>query len=410
MHTMLRNITKKVVGALCVMSLMLSSFLLTGCGDDAGESVIPADYGTYGADFARQLATEFPYRKAYTEDEAGAGMMIEDELKNLGYDVSSQEFTGSNGGTSCNYIIKIDGDGFMAPDNGGEYHSIRRSIVIGAHYDSSFSKDEVPEGYTYDGISDNASGIGCLMAIAKEIKEYDLGFDVYIVAFGAGNDSQAGSNFFYASLDEEQRHSIEAMYCIDSIYAGDKIYASSGLNSLITSQKYDMRRKLYQAYDVAYDNMLSSINGFNLLYNESGISIDLNGDGTNDIYREVTLNKSDYVVFDNANIPIVYFDGFDYNFDNVDETKETKNLNLQEFGGIIRGTLIDSSSLLDPILDTQKDGDRLEIRINNIAFIILESMKKGSDDGMTNEEYNDYLADIELSNTDEENVSNTTTA
>ena len=89
-------------------------------------------------------------------------------------------------------------------------------------------------------VDDNASGIGCLMTCAKEIQNYEnLGFDVYIVAFGAGNDDYAGARHFYASLSEEERASIEVMYCIDSIYAGDKIYASAGWNSLILSQKYD---------------------------------------------------------------------------------------------------------------------------------------------------------------------------
>ena len=180
------------------------------------------------------------------------------------------------------------------------------------------------------------------------------------------------------------------MYCIDSIYAGDKVYASSGFNSLVPGQKYQMRRKLYQAYDVVYDSELASRNGFTLLYNESNIVTDVNGDGNADVYREITVNRSDYVVFDEAGIPIVYFDSADYFFPSIEEMKETKNLNLQDFGGALRGTPLDSSEILDPILCTEEK-DVLQIRINNIAYTILESMRKGSDFGMTQEQYEEYL-------------------
>lgn len=180
------------------------------------------------------------------------------------------------------------------------------------------------------------------------------------------------------------------MFCIDSIYAGDKVYASSGFNSLDLSQKYSMRRKLYQAYDVAYDYMLGSINGFYLYYNECGIITDLNGDGVDDVYREVTTVKSDYVVFDEANIPVVFFDSGDYFFQNMDDFKETKNLHLQEFDGKISKTYLDSSEILDDVLN-KNDVDRLELRINNVAFVIMETIMKGSDHALTLTEYQELL-------------------
>lgn len=371
---------------------MASLFLLVplaGCSEEQ-ESKAPADYGTYGADFAREFASAHPYRKAFSSEEAAAGAMIEDELTELGYEVETQSFS-AEGGTSCNYIVRIEGQGFVNETDDGDLEDVRRTVVIGAHYDSSFSAEEAVEGYAYDGISDNASGVGCLMTVAKEIAAYtDIGFDVDIVFFGAGNADMAGARAFYSSLSEEEKASVEVMYCIDSIYAGDKVYASSGFNSLVPGQKYQMRRKLYQAYDVVYDSELASRNGFTLLYNESNIVTDVNGDGNADVYREITVNRSDYVVFDEAGIPIVYFDSADYFFPSIEEMKETKNLNLQDFGGALRGTPLDSSEILDPILCTEEK-DVLQIRINNIAYTILESMRKGSDFGMTQEQYEEYL-------------------
>lgn len=425
----LKENIKKILSVIILSSVLCAVF--TACDDEASETVKFADYGTYGSDFARELATEYPYRKPYSDQEYQAGLMIKNEFESLGYQVVSQPVS-TESGTSYNYFVKIDGKGFIETieDDAytGQESEIRRTVVIGAHYDSFFSAEEIPEGYTYDGISDNASGIGCIMTIAKEIKSYtELGFDVTIVAFGAGNDGYAGARTFFTTLSADERESIEVMYCIENIYAGDKVYASSGLNSLNISHKYEMRRKLYQAYDVAYNDTLSALNGFNLYYNECGILTDLNGDGTEDVYREVTVNKSDYCIFDDAGIPIVFFDSGDYFFDEMSKMKETKNLNLQEFGGLVSGTYLDSCDVLDPILVTvekietevtlpsaTENGseiviaesvepstslvtesvtiDQLEIRINNIAYVIMESMMKGSDDGITHEQYEFILA------------------
>ncbi len=400
---MIRSIKNRGLKKITAL-LMATVFVCTGvtsCSKTGEDSRTP-EYGTYGADFARKMATDYPHRTAYSNQEQAAGEMIRAEFEELGYEVETQPFTGAGGKTSNNYIIRIAGEGFVGdPDEDGVYTDIRRTAIIGAHYDAALSS-----GGFYDGISGNASGVACLVTAAAQIREYShIGFDVVIVAFGAGYDNYAGARAFLNSMSEEEKDNIEVMYCIDSIYSGDKIYASAGFNSLIPDQKYEMRRKLYQVYDVAYDNMLSSNYGFNLLYNESNYTADINGDGHKDIYREVSANRSDYVVFDNSDIQIVFFDSFDYNFDTMEEMKETKNLTLQDYDGMIRGTPLDSMRTLDEIYLTEEE-DRLEIRVNNVSFCILESLLKGSDDGMTYPEYEEYLED--LKETEEESETSST--
>ena len=370
-----------------VLAMVTFIIPIVSCSGDEDEVALQADYGSYGADIAREFASLYPYRCAYTAEEVAAGEYIRSQFEDLGYDVSKQDFTNLYGGTSANYIVNISGKGFFSIDEYGNPQEVRRTIVIGAHYDDSFSAGQVEASYGYDGISDNASGIGVLLTIASQIRNYeDLSFDVILVAFGAGNDNYAGARAFVNSLTDEVAGSIDCMYCIDSIYGGDKVYASAGYNSLLMSQKYQMRRKLYQAYDVVYDSLLYTQYGFSLYYNESGVITDLNGDGFDDIYREVSANKSDYVPFDELNIPIVYFDSADYFFDNMEDMKDSKNLNLQEFGGMVRSTPLDSSATLDSF-KVNEDGDLLQIRINCVAYVILESMMKGSDYAMTYSEY-----------------------
>ena len=383
---------RRLTAVVLILTMMITS--LVSC-KKSEEETKPADYGTYGSDLARKLAAEYPYRKAYSAQETAAGAMIKTEFEKLGYEVQTQSFTNSEGKTSNNYLAVFNGEGFFSKSNDtGEYIKTERYVVVGAHYDSKFTEEEVDAynkenetEYKYDGINDNASGIGALLTCAKEIKNIkNVPFNVIFVAFGAAGDEFAGAKTFFNALTPDVRSKLEVMFCIDSIYAGDKIYASSGMNSLVAGRKYAMRKRLYMAYDVVYENSLVSLNDFNLLYNESRIQRDLDGDGNIDIYSEVSLNRSDYLPFDSSFVPIVFFDSFDYNFSTVDEMHDTKNLELQDFGGMIRGTLLDNMEVLDRINKTE-ESDLLEVRINNVAYVILGVIMKGSDTALTAEEY-----------------------
>lgn len=403
-----------------ILILTLTAGIICSCKKEE-EVQLPADFGTYGADFARNLATEYPYRKAYSIQEQLAGIMIKEEFEALGYEVQTQPFTSENGENSNNYIAMYKGSGFYSKNNDtGEYIPTERYIVIGAHYDSSYTREELDAynaaqveekgedavTYSYDGINGNASGVGALMTCAKEINSYNkLGFNVIFVAFGASTDDFLGARTFLNALTPDVKSKIEAMFCIDSIYAGDKIYANSGLSSLLPGRKYAMRRKLYQTYDVAFENNLLTNNGFNLLYNESRLQVDVTGDEVADLYNEISVNKSDYVPFDEARIPVVFFDSFDYNFKSIEEMHDTKNLDLQDFGGMIRGTYLDSIDRLDPILNGE-EGDLLATRINNVAFVILGAGMKGSDTALT---YTQYMAALESERSAETAVTTTST-
>ncbi len=373
----------KINALLLSLILFLPAFL-GGCGKDDKVETPVADFGTYGSSVASGLASAFPFRKAYSAEEKGAGVYVKSEFEKLGFTVTEQTFDSPDrSGTSTNYIVTIPGQGFMTAADDGSYREEHRQVIVGAHYDTVLGTSNSAANPDYDGIQDNASGIGCLLTLAKQLKGTNFGYDVILVAFGAGEDSAAGAAYYVSQMTSDETAVTDAMYCIESIYAGDKLYASAGWNSLAAGQKYEMRRKLYEAYDVVYENSLSSKNGVDLLYNESGLSMDVNGDGTADIYREVTLNQSDYVPFDKAGIPIVFIESYDYNYAASEEMKETKNLNLQTAAGMIRHTGLDSVSLLAASLDE----GQLEKRINNTAFILLKCIEKGVHNGLLKSAY-----------------------
>ncbi len=87
---------------------------------------------------------------------------------------------------------------------------------------------------------------------------------------------------------------------------------------------------------------------------------------------------------------MVYIESFDFNFDDIAEVKDTKNLNLKDYNGMVRGTPLDSTVILDPVLKNEEQ-DLLQIRINCIAFVMLETIKDGTSNGMTESEYKEFL-------------------
>lgn len=436
------EIVKRIIAAVSCVAVMAQPLMLTSCKGKNKGAQKPADYGSFGSDIAREIAAKFPDRRAYSSGESQTGEYIGEKIKELGYQPEVQSFQGS-GGSSNNYIVKIQGTGFYCARDDGSFELEHRIAVIGTHYDAALlpeyieeeeddedeydededydeeddeedgdedddeeedddSEETSPVKYSFDGISDNASGTACILTALMAYKDYtNVGYDVWFVFFGAGTDDFRGAAAFYDSLSQDEKNSLDVMYDVDSLYSGDKIYASSGYQSLVPGKKYELRRKLYQSYDVCFANTLYTNYGFDLYYNESGIKTDIDDDGDNEIFKEIPKNASDFKVFDDKMIPVVYFESYEYNFTAMKQLKETKNLSLQDFGGNVRRTPADCSYFLDSVLieedyDRNGDGeidcsgDRLQIRINCVAFIIVESLLKGSDKGMTPSEYEAY--------------------
>ncbi len=274
---------------------------------------------------------------------------------------------------------------------------------------------------TYDGINNNASGVACVLSVAKAMRDDPPGFNTTFVLFGAGTDNQAGAKAYLSSLSSDERATLEAMYNIEAIFAGDKVYAHAGINSVRAGNQkdYHMRRKLYEATDVFYRYRLNTNNGYSLYTNQSTLRVNA-GRGGVSIFSEWTSKFSDHTPFDLANIPVVYFESGEYNIKDLAELGlESRNPSFSSTGGIISGTPFDSSIYLtalfmdmaqsenrdyfslspspqpsQPLSGTanktidsdnsntaglavsMRDLPRLEQRINNTAFIIVKAMQR----------------------------------
>lgn len=380
--------------------------------DEQKKKQKPARYGTWGEQIATQFATEFPNRYAGSESEGQAAEFIAKSLSELGYEVERQEFEYGDESHSANLIVTIPGTGFRKQEPGLleqnkqlpelEANLNDKFVVIGAHYDTPQASAIEDVDYKPDGIHNNAAGVAALLTFAKQAREVKPGYTVKLVFFGASSSDYAGANAYLDSLSEEQRSLLDAMYNVDRIYAGDKVYLHAGWNALREdgSKDYDKRRKLYQMTDVYYQNLLLTNNNFEVYTNQSLEGVDFFDDGGSVLYREWTKHSGDHTPFDKAGFPIVFCESYEYNVKVAEQTKETLDPQFSAVDGYVSGSGMDSSSFLNAYFaakaveqkelfkedkDEDKDKeddqnrliDRLENRINNVAFLLLESTRRG---------------------------------
>ncbi len=412
----------RVFSLIFVISLLLTA---TACSTETGgESVRIADYGNSGADFARELATKYPRREAFSGQEKGASALIAERLKEVGYEPEIQEFkaVADDGSTkvSQNVIVRLDGQGFRyAPkmkDSGNQTMPARVDdliLVVGAHYDTpAVHLEPNEEGFTEplvaDGIHNNASGVAAVMTAAKIMRETKPGYDIVFVLFGAGTDSFAGSKHFLNTLTKEERRRIDAMVNVGPIFAGDKVYAHAGQNSVIGGEykHYANRRKLYQMTDIFFEYKLNTRNGYAIYTNQASFVASTRS-GKSGIFREWTTKLSDHTPFDEAGIPVVFMESGEYRIKSVEDVGlENKNPLFMTSEGVISGTQFDRLSTLEELFkdieeqrarqtlpvdwetsaeetdesddeDEQKRIPRLPLRVNNTAFVIVQLARKG---------------------------------
>jgi alkaline phosphatase isozyme conversion protein len=435
-----KSLTPRIAAAVLAAVMLTAS--LSACQDEQGGEVpVPADYGRYGSGLALELAETWPNRSPGSAQEQKAGQYIADEFEELGYEPEIFPFTyiDSEGRTksSQNIIVRIPGSGFTLEDEEGNRSEISKQVIVGAHYDVSVTEEQayidraeregletepsetteniddgndgevtetteedtfgedfelpVPFLSDFDGIHNNAAGVAALMTLAAELKDHRAGYDIVLIAFGASEAGLAGSRAYAAAMSEEEIASTDVMYNINGIYAGDKVYAHAGQNSVLSGDRkiYEMRRKLYEATDVYYENELYSNNEFALYTNQSGIEVPWGAGGWQTaMYREWTLHEADHTPFDQLGIQVVFFESYDYDAASVDAMKESSNPAFAATSGRISGTSFDSSDYLEQLFMVSSSSgsisglnndrtDRLTRRINNIAFIIDGAIAKG---------------------------------
>ena len=118
----MKNIfVKRIVSVVTCMAVFAQPLLLASCKKKDNSPTKPADYGSYGSDIAREIASKYPNRPAYSEGEAATGEYIASKIKELGFDAEVQPFEGPEGGNSANYIVRFQGNGFYCEQADGTF-------------------------------------------------------------------------------------------------------------------------------------------------------------------------------------------------------------------------------------------------------------------------------------------------
>ena len=370
---------------------LVCTMLLSACRSNTVPEIM--EYDDYGKKVALNIAENYPKRVAGSESETAVADLIKKEFESFGYNVENQSIELESGGHSRNLIVKIPGKGFVAEEDTDseldfsiyerrakeEYGLFRRKVIVAARYDSN---PNAPDNN--DGISDNASGIGALLTLAKQLKEYTMGYDVELVALGAGFSNNAGSRKLLESKSPEEIKNIDAFYELRSLYGGDKLYAHSGWSSTYPKQKYKLRQPAYQLAEVAYDESVSYYTGVVLYQNQISLQIDnmlLNTEAPEGfgeapgkiVFREMSENESDYREFDKRGVPVVYLESYNYSGESMDDISENRNPNFSSTNYIVRGTDFDNIETLG----NYSEEDLLQNRINASAFMVLKSIETG---------------------------------
>ncbi len=380
---------KKAKGLLS-LSLALLLIPLVSCGSKRSVHLL-SRFGSYGANAALKIAASWPRREAGSEAEKQTGDYIYNEFKKIGFVPETQTVPLGGGKSSRNIIVRIPGFGFTAnPDVIEQYDYdvykyrakaedglFRRQVIVGARYDSDPLAEEGA-----DGISDNASGVGALLQLARHLKREQMGFDVILVAFGGGFSGSAGAKTYVGSMSERDIQITNCFYEFRSLYAGEKLYANAGWSSTYPGQKYILRQPAYEIADIALGEPLYTIAGETLYQNQSTYKIsnplldenEREGYAAPEIvFREISRFPSDYRAFDRFMIPCVFFESYDYSADNYADLKENVDPNFASSEYRIRGTAFDNIS----VLKEYSDANTLEHRINTAAFLVYRAIEEG---------------------------------
>ena len=97
---------------------------------------------------------------------------------------------------------------FEVPGNGDGV------VILGAHYDT------VPDSI---GANDNSSGMGVLLALAKELAGRSFPFTLRFVAFGSEETGLHGSRHYVEQLTDEELDNIRAMINLDALGSGNTV-------------------------------------------------------------------------------------------------------------------------------------------------------------------------------------------
>ena len=296
------------------------AFFVASCGaSGTNHPYPPADPAIRSMAHMEYLSDAIGTRVAGTASESEALNYVRAEFLAMGYQPEIQPFAALGGDRvagSSNIIAVLKG--------GSD-----KEIIVGAHYDSV----DVGRGY-----SDNASGVGLMLAMAERLKQSNPPFTIRFIAFGAEEIGLVGSLYHAANMSDTEIANTIGMINLDTVVGGDMTYVYGGAD-----EQGWMRD---QALDIA------TMRHIGLQTNP----------GLNPAYPKGTTGDwSDHAPFRELGIDYLYFEATNWEIGDLDGWMQTA-----KFGEIYH-TVNDNSAFFD-----REYPGRVESQLRDFAMVLEE--------------------------------------
>lgn len=321
-------------------------------------------FGEYGKATALELAQNYPGRYTGTAQEKAAADFVTQRMRIAGsqYQPTSQAFSFVAGRgvlrgqtvDSRNIIVEQAGVG-----NTG------RTLFVGAHYDSS------PSTATFDrsqlqGLDDNASGVGVLTELVRNLSQITTEHDVTFIGFGGEEYGTKGSEHFVSTLSDAEKQNALGMINLDSLITGDFMYANAG----------------DRAYDIANQQVVPTYASLrehaHAIADELGIDLQMNqgdliAEGADAPYKPYGVGCcSDHEAFDAAGIPVVAFEATNWRLGpEYDGYIQTSNPNISG-GATWHEPAEDNKTVLTNVFGENRINQRMQNFAQIITRLIVE--------------------------------------
>jgi len=239
---------------------------------------------------------EFRARTAGSKVEKDAATYIRDYLAvNATKVTAKNDLSTENGIQEFKFISDYTGLYETSQNVIFEYKSsvkTNKKVILACNYDAPLKYDEETGEYiTYnnDAVNVSAAGVASLMILAETLPNYNLGFNLEFVFFGAGESSFAGSDFYLNGLSTDDEKDVLCVINIDKVALGNNLYFY--MDEVKTSfSKYVS--SVVSSFSKEID--LSHLNKTEYIYNDLGLGythIALESDNVNFMKRGIaTIN------------------------------------------------------------------------------------------------------------------------
>ncbi len=102
-------------------------------------------------------------------------------------------------------------------------------------------------GLRLQGVDDNASGLGVMLELAKQLSHKPLHYGVRFVALSASESHLHGMDDYVARMSEKEKKNTLLVIDLNSLITGDHLYFNSGMNTPRAVRKQTSERALLLA-------------------------------------------------------------------------------------------------------------------------------------------------------------------